>query len=641
MAEPELNLGDYYFILRKRRWIILLIFLSTFISTWWWSNRQIPVYEAMTSVKVTQKATISGLALNDMMMQSGWVDELETQTKVITSWPVMERAAMLMGIVRPGATAEALAEAVGEMQGAVRVFRIEKTNIIQLIASHTDPQKAAAIANDVAKAYIQHNLEEKRRESSALRQFLEQQLQEISTRLKQNEEALRNLRANSQATGTGLALEAELTALDTQLAALLRQYTESHPNVIRVRERIAEINDQIKGLPSSELELARLTRDVELDNGQYRNLTDKLSSARISEAEKIEDVIQLEPATVPEKPVRPNRPMVRLSGALVGVLLGLVLAFSIEHFDTSLFAIEDIERLLNLPVLGVIPYIRGPKQPGEKKSTSWWKRRPSAKHEADASDQLILRLPLKSPVVEAYRALRTNLQSQELDRGGKVLLLSSSIPGEGKTITTANLAIIFAQAGKRTLIIGADLRKPTLHKLFNLPKEPGLTDVLLGTVKAEQATKNIVDMLLGGAGWDQITKMPGLDNLHILPSGNPPLNPSELLAAPALGRLIAELRPKYDVIIFDSPPILPVTDAALISAHADGVLLLYQVGRVARRVLLRTKAQLEAVQAKLRGVILNHLAAEVELGTEYYYYQYKYYGKKEEAERKQAEATSS
>lgn len=214
----------------------------------------------------------------------------------------------------------------------------------------------------------------------------------------------------------------------------------------------------------------------------------------------------------------------------------------------------------------------------------------------------------KSPVAEAYRVLRTNLNFAALDRPFKTLLVTSPGPEEGKSTTIANLAVVMAQSGVSTLLVDCDLRKPVLHKIFQLDNARGLTNLL---VDREARPQDFV----------RETLLPGL---HVLTSGPLPPNPSELLASRRMSELIEELKPHYGVVLFDSPPVVAVADAAILAAKVDGVLLVVRSHKSKNDMALEAKSLLDKANANILGVVVNGLPPRGEGG--YYYYYYYYYG---------------
>ncbi len=220
---------------------------------------------------------------------------------------------------------------------------------------------------------------------------------------------------------------------------------------------------------------------------------------------------------------------------------------------------------------------------------------------------IISQLNPKSPIAEAYVRLRTNIELSAVDRPIQVIMLTSANPGEGKSTTVSNLAVVFAQADKKTLVIDADLRKPTIHHFFKVSNRSGLTNVLTKQISVQGAVRDT-----------------SLENLQVLTSGPIPPNPSELLSSQRMKALIEELREAYDVIIIDTPPSLAVSDSQIISTLSDGALMVLNSGSVKREMVIKAKANLEHAKARILGVVLNNM--DRKNADAYYYY---YYGEKE------------
>ena len=312
-------------------------------------------------------------------------------------------------------------------------------------------------------------------------------------------------------------------------------------------------------------------------------------------------------------------------GALAGIVLGFMSALVWEHLDTSIGTIEDVEEFLKVPVVGVVPYMESER---ERTAHFPWRKKKMSREQRRKVEQsrLVLHFGSSSPTAEAYRTLRTNLQYAGFDTGGKKLLLTSAGPGEGKSLTATNLSITYAQSGRRVLLISGDMRRPSIHRYFGLQRAPGLSDAVIGAVPWRSAVRTLTDVLMGDTEWDDLLKVPGLDNLNILTSGYLPPNPGELLGSADMERLMAELSENFDVLIMDSPPVLPVADAPVLAPKVDGILLVYQAGRIARNALLRAKVQLQNVGGSVKGIVLNHVKPQMESG-DTYYYRYRYYGK--------------
>lgn len=289
-------------------------------------------------------------------------------------------------------------------------------------------------------------------------------------------------------------------------------------------------------------------------------------------------------APLPESPVSPQ-PLRNLAlAAVLGLLLGLGLAVLRELLDTSMKTQHDVEEVTDAPVMADIAF--------DQKAT----KRP-----------LITSLEPHAPRVEAFRVLRTNMQFVDVDNQSKVFVVSSSLPGEGKTTTACNLAITLAQAGERVLMIDGDLRRPQVAGMFSVEPAVGLTTVLIGSIELEDALQEST-----------------IDNLTVLTSGAIPPNPSELLQSRAMTDVVERARKEYDVIVIDAPPLLPVTDAALLSAQADGALVVVRHSKTTREQLRHSLERLAAVDAKALGLVFNMVPVRGRRGQAGYGYGYGY-----------------
>ena len=353
-------------------------------------------------------------------------------------------------------------------------------------------------------------------------------------------------------------------------------------------------------LPEKSLRLARLQRAQTVNSNIFMMLSTKYQENRIAEAGQIGLVRIVDRAMPPKYPISPKKKMNLLLGIMVGLGLGIGLTFLREYMDTSLKSMEDVERL-GFTVLGSIPFIT-------PERTNRNKQDPNGEISLIES-RLITHFAPKSPISEAYRTLRTNIQYTKVDRPIKTVLVTSPGPGEGKSTSVANLAIAFSQMGASTLLVDTDLRRPVLHGIFGQSRTAGLTNVLIGKAALEEAIK--------------LTK---IDNLSILTSGTLPPNPSEMLASQAMERFIQEASNRYDVVLFDSPPVIAVTDAAVLATKLDGVVLVVKSGQSGKDALDRSRVLLENVNAKIFGILLNGVNVNQMYGSYYYYYHYYYYG---------------
>jgi succinoglycan biosynthesis transport protein ExoP len=451
-----------------------------------------------------------------------------------------------------------------------------------------------------------------------------------------------------------------LVSLMLKRDSLLEEYTRQHPNVVETDRKIVEharkmkmlLEQQIKEsdkkkqdflaeladldkkasvFMEKKLEYERRKRKVELYHEMTALLERKNQEALIRKAEKPEEVTIVKPALLSKDPINPPKKAVTgIMGLLIGVAVGLLAAFVVETFDTSLGAIEEIERILRTDVLGVIPYA-DPKGIEERFKEKF----PEGKMESISAlaTDLIAHFSPTSIIAESLRALRTNIQSRDQERKNRTIVVTSASPQEGKTFVSINLAITMAQTGLKTLVVGSDMRKPTLGKAFGVDNTPGLSEILLGNYVWRDTVKTIADVIVGKMTLEEVMLTPGLDNLHIITSGSVPPNPAELIQSKLLKDFIEEAKTEYDFIILDTPPILSTADSSILGSRVDGVLLIYRIGSVSRGLLKRSITQLEQANCEILGVVLNGVKPEVSPDFQDYKY-YRYYHSYGEEEKK-------
>ncbi|MFC1658652.1 GumC family protein [Candidatus Omnitrophota bacterium] len=639
MPQYELSLRDYLRIFRKRKAVIILTFFAVIIGSIAYLSRQPVFYKASSTVKIEERKTIAGL-LTEWISYTP-ADIMESQANIIIGYPIMQKVAMRMELIDGDSSVTDVNTAVGRVQSSIETETIPRTNIIRITATADTAAEAMLLANSVAEVYVQENLLDKTKQARHARQFIEEQLSSLEDRLKETEEQLKDFGDEVRNIKLAEPIQEKLVELEFQRGELLQKYTQKHPRVMQLNEQIKGLEAQIKGFSGQELEYSRLSREVEVNKKLYAMLKEKLEEARISEAEKVADVAIVDPAVMPRAPVGANQNIIILVGGIMGLMLGVALAFVRETMDTSIGTIEDVEDAVKLPVLGVVPSI-GEEVQGKQglfsRFSKFSQKILPARKKSEIEEKLvrlIVHYRSKSPAAESFRNIRTNLK---LGPSKKTMLVTSSSPREGKTTILCNLGLVIAQAGAKTLLVSSDLRRPALAKTFGIKREPGLTEVLAGTVSLEEALNNVADIIVGEMQLeDVISKPTGIDNIWILPSGALPFNPTEILESREFTSLIDELKQKFDFIIFDSPPILPVTDASLLAPKLDCVAIIYEIGRTSRDALLRSKLQLDSVGGKLSGIILNHTQPQTEAMATYpyyYHYKYRYYGS-DEAEEKQ------
>lgn len=393
-------------------------------------------------------------------------------------------------------------------------------------------------------------------------------------------------------------LTQRIRQLEQELRQLARNYVLNLDNKIAaVEESLARSDAQLTTIPASQIGFLRRSREQKLLEEVYGLLQTRLKEEEIKASSEIGNITVIDPALVPEAPATP-RPLLNLAVALLlGGITGVGAAFLRHKTDHKVRTREDvIAATSGAPVLGVIPRY-GP----ISSSSSNGRRRASlvARHPMGNEQLLVTRLAPDSSASEAYRMLRTRLAvgaSHELPR---VLMVTSALSGDGKSSSASNLAVTLAQDGIRTALVDADLRAGSLHELFGMSRDPGLSDVLLGRIELDDALREIA--------WEE-TELP----LRFLPAGRVVSNPAELLGSPGARTLIARLRKDFDTTILDAPPLVPVADASILGSLADSTLVVARTGNTDRRALEDAAAQLRELSIPISGIVLRDADAAAE-----------------------------
>lgn len=418
---------------------------------------------------------------------------------------------------------------------------------------------------------------------------------------------------------------AHLTNLEGQRSLLLQRRTEVDPDVRQLTDRITDLEEQmhllassyltsldnqiasagtvssgfqgeIARLPGREAEYMRLARDQRMLAEVYVHLQTRLKEAELKDAIDRGIVRQVDTGLVAEERDAP-KPVVNLVlAALLGMMLGFTIAFGRDLMDTTVRSPADAEQAAHgLAVLGAIPRIesgRASLRNGRGRWIALPGRKVIAAPDEAPGPRLVTRFDPRAPASEAYRALRTSITFAGEERPLRVLVMTSALPGEGKSTNAANLAMALAQQGTRVLLVDADLRRGALDGVLGARRGPGLAHVLSGTASLEQAVQ-VVDAGDSGAP------------LHFLSTGDYPSNPAEVLGSPRMRELMAELRAKFEMVIFDAPPMNLVTDAAVLGTLADSTVLVARNGITGRSALEHAVTQLRNLRVPVGGVVLN------------------------------------
>lgn len=494
--------------------------------------------------------------------------------------------------------------------------RGKQSGIVNVTLEDTDPEKAMVVLEEVARRYVQENVARNAAEATQSLEFLNQQVPEVRKKLDAAQTALNlyqtgnrsvDISAETQSVLDRIVdLENQISEQNLKRTELERRFTRQHPNfqalinqINQLQMQKAELEKQIGTLPSTQQELLRLTRDVEVSSETYSMLLNKTQELDIIRAGTVGNVRIVDHAAADvEDPVKPNKPLIVIVATLLGGIIAVAFVYVREALKRGVENPEDIERA-GIPVYAAIPY--------SEKQGVIERRLANFKRDKNNASYLLTVNDPADLATEAMRSLRTSLHFAMIEARNNILMITGPSPAVGKSFVTTNLAAVIAQSGKRVLLIDADMRKGYLHKVMRSQSEAGLSDILSGRVP-----------LL-----DAIQKTP-LNNLHVITHGQLPPNPSELLMHENFSRFVKEISAMYDLVIFDTPPILAVTDAALVGSQAGTTLMVTRYAVNGVKEIEFAKRRLEQNGVMVRGVIFNAVERKASTYGEYGYYQYEY-----------------
>src|SRR6266567_1321825 len=618
LQPTEAHLHDYLRIIIRRRRTFLVAFCTVFFGVAAYTFSMKPIYEASSTLHVRDERGANGDLLGELRGSrqnpvDAEIEILKSRTNAEQVVNTLTQVYLEQSVAFKTREASKSLEFIEEQMNSVRGDLDTAEKNLQAYKTSAGVVKLDNEAEDLVKKISDT---EKDRTSLALqRKQVEFTLAALRDAYKQGiiytPAGLRD--------DPGVApLAGKLAELEVQKRALLTETTEAHPQVRALQVQIDEIQRKLvaiyetsqknlakqeslvgqtlaryegmlKQLPAAERDLARLMRYTKVNADIYTFLLQKHEEARIAKASTISNINVIDPAITPSAPIKPNKKKNLLLGLLVGAMLGIGLAIFQEYLDDTIKDAEEATRAVGLPLLAVIPFIASR----------------DMEENAQHSVSLITQMEPKSSVAEAFRSLRTSLHFSAINREKKILLLTSTFPSEGKSTISANLANTLSQTWARVLIIDCDLRRSSLHEKFGHSKVPGLTELLTGDTTFTTACHN--------------SGLPGVD---LISAGTTPPNPAELLGSEAMRRFLETHRDGYDHIVIDAPPALAVTDAPVLTAMSDMVLVVMEAGRVPLKAAQRMREMLASIQAPVAGLVVNDRSGRAE---SYGYYGSGYY----------------
>lgn len=608
MRLEEWQLEDYLRVLWSNRLVIASVSLAGAILAAVGVLQKPNVYRATARVliepqtpRVVRFEEVAGLQGTDRAF-------LQTEYEIIASRAIMTRVVEELNLASfpPFSSADDPARV---LRGMVSVQPVRGTKLVDVSSPGTNPELIIRIVNAVAETYTKSNLERRREMTTGGAQWVREEVEKLEGKMREAQLRLLKFREEHGAIDFGeesqnsvlqrlQALQASLNKIREERLDAELKYREKHPSLQELLAKERELQLALFDQEQRALEISRLSiqfntilREAKTSESIYNVLLTRLKELSVQEGTESNNVSVVDHARLPLNPIGPARGREILSGFLLGLLLSVGLSLIREYLTRTVRNRQEFERLLEIPFLGHIPLIpRGGKK--------------------DVSHRVLLEQPT-SPAAESLRSVRTTLEFLLSTGASHCLVVTSSLPEEGKSTVSSNLALALNELNRKVLLIDGDLRRPALHRVLGVELEPGLSGYLLGTAELAEIVQS----------------PPGVEGLSFVPAGLSPPQPTDLLNEARFREAIQQWKQQYQYILIDSPPVLVAADSAVLSTVCDGVLFVVRANRTHAEVVSVGRQRLVDVGAKLIGGILNGANLQQEHGYRYYY-SYRYYQEK-------------
>jgi len=554
----ENELLAYWNIIQRRKWVVFTAIVATVTISAISGFKAPYIYRATAQLLIEKESNVSSYREGVAVDISG-MDYYQTQYKIIKSRSIAKRVIDELGAAINAQNKTVKGDPINSFLNNIIVEPIRGSRLVNISAESSSPELAVRIANTLSDVYVKQNLENRLFASREILKKLPADISLASLSNKDVMESLPSVVSNSLIQD----LKTELIKYESEYANLSQRYKEKHPSMQTLQAKINLLKERI--------------------GTEMRNTVESIKT-ELSGEYKSNNVRIVDYAEVPKNPVRPQRKRNIIIAFVLGLSLGVGLAFLVEYLDNTFKSGSDIEQYLDVPFLGIVPIV---KDKGE--------------------NNMFVLEGVKSPQGEAIKTIRTNLIFSAAEGKLKTILVTSCVPGEGKTFSSMNIAASFSQAGKKTLLVDTDLRRSSLTKSMKMDIGNGLSNYLIGE-----------------ADCDQVIRETDVKNLYFISSGLHSPDPAELLGSSRMKEFVTQVSAKFDRVIFDSAPVLPVSDTLNIANLMDGVVMVVYSGKLSRAMVNMGKQKLQGVKAKVVGALLNYVNVKARGYHGYSYYSYSY-----------------
>jgi len=608
------NLKYYIDILYQRRPVIAIVFIVTMVITIIAYIMTPPEYTAQTQLLIESqyytKQNPANISLNNTSFY------FETIPELMRSEPVIHLAVKRLGL-REG-TKNFNNMSIRLIRDLHMKHLSDSSMIFTVYIKSENPVFAAKAVNAITNSYIEFSDEQRKKRISAITIWLQGELTSLKNKVEKSEIKLIKYASKQESDNNGYpikfptgpyynigakeitGIESKYTMLQIKLTNLLQKYKDKYPLVIQLRNDLKALSVRLNMMKQAMLEASKgrikymmLSNNVELNKDLYNMLTKELKEVNIFGEIGATTVTVIDHAGIPTKRSDHGFIFWLLIGLIASATTGIISGMIADQLNNSIKGETDIERFVKYPVIGILPFLEEIKTNDPNKVMGIFSSR---------SFRLY---------VESLRQMRINLKYSFVAKSGRVLLVTSTAKNEGKTTVSAGLAYILSITGSNVLLLDADVKRPTIHKLFNSEQVPGYTELLIDD------KLSITDVI----------KQSSYNSLYYLTSGRQPPNFAELLDSPGSKELIDKLRSNFDYVIIDSPPAGITVDAAILSQQVDGIIFVVKANGYPREQIKRIITFLASINAKIIGIVLNHLDKDKRHYKDYYYSKEHYYEK--------------